>query len=151
MQLTRLLLHKRTFSGIQPTGILHLGNYLGAVKRWVEQSREPREDRAGLMLCVVDQHAITMPQEPAQLRANTRQMTASLLACGLDTDNATTADGRTVPHRWNLYRRRNAYTCQITTYTASTGGCSTVTTHDRYNALGETHRVHPTSPRRLPC
>ena len=87
MQLTRLLLHKRTFSGIQPTGILHLGNYLGAVKRWVEQSREPREDRAGLMLCVVDQHAITMPQEPAQLRANTRQMTASLLACGLDTDN----------------------------------------------------------------
>ena len=61
------------------------------------------------------------------------------------------AGPRAVPHRWNLYRRRNAYTCQITTYTASTGGCSTVTTHDRYNALGETHRVHPTSPRRLPC
>ena len=47
--------------------------------------------------------------------------------------------------------KHESVNCQITTYTASTGGCSTVTTHDRYNALGETHRVHPTSPRRLPC
>ena len=87
MQLTRLLLHPRTFSGIQPTGILHLGNYLGAVKRWVDQSRQAREDRADLMFCVVDQHAITMPQDPVTLRDNIRLMTASLLACGLDTDN----------------------------------------------------------------
>ena len=68
MQLSRLLCYKRTFSGIQPTGILHLGNYLGAVKRWVDQSRQPREDKTSLMFCVVDQHAITMPQDPALLR-----------------------------------------------------------------------------------
>lgn len=88
MQLSRLLHHqRRTFSGIQPTGILHLGNYLGAVKRWVDQSNEKREKRDSLMFCVVDQHAITMPQDPAQLRDNIRLMTASLLACGLNTKN----------------------------------------------------------------
>ena len=87
MHLSRLLLQKRTFSGIQPTGILHLGNYLGAVKRWVDQSKEKRERRDSLMFCVVDQHAITMPQDPALLRQNIRLMTASLIACGLDTEN----------------------------------------------------------------
>ena len=67
MQLSRLLLSKRTFSGIQPTGTLHLGNYLGAVRRWVEQSRQERsKDR--LLFCVVDQHAITLPQPPHTLR-----------------------------------------------------------------------------------
>ena len=86
MQLSRLLLVKRTFSGIQPTGTLHLGNYLGAVRRWVDQSRQEKE-RDRLLFCVVDQHAITMPQDPVTLRDNIRLMTASLLACGLDTDN----------------------------------------------------------------
>ena len=67
MQLSRLLLSKRTFSGIQPTGTLHLGNYLGAVRRWVDQSRQERsKDR--LLFCVVDQHAITLPQPPHTLR-----------------------------------------------------------------------------------
>ena len=86
MQLSRLVLAKRTFSGIQPTGTLHLGNYLGAVRRWVDQSRrEQAQDR--LLYCVVDQHAITLPQAPDTLRQNIRLMTASLLACGLDTKN----------------------------------------------------------------
>jgi len=88
MQLSKLAMAMtthRTFSGIQPTGALHLGNYLGAVKRWVDQVEEQQEVvRDRYMFCVVDQHAITMPQSPSVLRDNIRTMTASLLACGLD-------------------------------------------------------------------
>jgi len=72
----------RTFSGIQPTGTLHLGNYLGAVKRWGEELTV--ENRANKIFCVVDLHAITLPQDPKCLRTGIREMTASLLACGLD-------------------------------------------------------------------
>lgn len=74
---------QRTFSGIQPTGALHLGNYLGAVRRWAgqEEGAGPGRER---LYCVVDQHAITLPQPPAQLAANIRLMAASLLACGLN-------------------------------------------------------------------
>ena len=88
MQLSRVVLARRTFSGIQPTGTLHLGNYLGAVRRWVEQSRGESAGQDRLMFCVVDQHAITLPQSPATLRHNIRLMTASLLACGLDTERS---------------------------------------------------------------
>jgi len=86
MQLSKVVRSSRTFSGIQPTGALHLGNYLGAVKRWVEQVSGQEEEvaRDRNMFCVVDQHAITMPQDPSTLRTNIRTMTASLLACGLD-------------------------------------------------------------------
>jgi tryptophanyl-tRNA synthetase len=67
------------FSGVQPTGNLHLGNYLGALKRFVEmQAKYP------CLYCVVDLHAITMPHEPAQLRRTTREVTAAFLACGID-------------------------------------------------------------------
>ncbi len=68
------------FSGIQPSGTLHLGNYLGAVQQWVEL-----QDRAEqLIFCVVDLHALTVWQDPAELRENTLSLAASLLACGLD-------------------------------------------------------------------
>ena len=70
----------RTFSGIQPTGSLHLGNYLGAVRGWVRGLGQAREDN---IFCVVDMHAITLPQDPQVLRSNIRLMAASLLACGL--------------------------------------------------------------------
>jgi len=73
----------RTFSGIQPTGVLHLGNYLGAVKGWVKGLEVAEEKRDSQIFCVVDMHAITLPQNPQVLRANVRTMTASLLACGL--------------------------------------------------------------------
>jgi len=73
----------RTFSGIQPTGVLHLGNYLGAVKGWVTGLEVAEEKRDSQIFCVVDMHAITLPQNPQVLRANVRTMTASLLACGL--------------------------------------------------------------------
>jgi len=74
----------RTFSGIQPTGHLHLGNYLGAVRRWVQQIEDQKQaQRQNNIFCVVDLHAITLPKKPQELRQNVREMTAGLLACGL--------------------------------------------------------------------
>ncbi len=70
---------KRIFSGVQPTGNLHLGNYLGAIRNWVRL-----QDQFDCLFCVVDMHAITAWQEPAQLTANTREVTAGLLAAGID-------------------------------------------------------------------
>ncbi|GGE17607.1 tryptophan--tRNA ligase [Polymorphobacter glacialis] len=69
----------RVFSGIQPTGNLHLGNYLGAIRNWVTM-----QDAYEAIFCVVDLHAITVPQDPAVLRRGIREMTAALLASGLD-------------------------------------------------------------------
>ena len=69
----------RIFSGIQPSGELHVGNYLGAVKNWVELQREFEA-----FICVVDYHAITVPYAPADLRRRTHEMVVSLLAAGID-------------------------------------------------------------------
>lgn len=71
----------RVFSGIQPTGNLHLGNYLGAIRNWVRM-----QDAHECLFCVVDLHAITVAQNPATLRAGIREMTAALIASGLDPD-----------------------------------------------------------------
>lgn len=69
----------RIFSGIQPTGNLHLGNYLGAMRNWVRL-----QDSYDCIYCVVDLHAITMWQNPAELRTNTREVTAAFIAAGID-------------------------------------------------------------------
>lgn len=70
----------RVFSGIQPTGVPHLGNYLGALENWVAlQHQFP-----SVLYSIVDLHSITQPQDPAQLRRSILDMTASLLACGID-------------------------------------------------------------------
>jgi tryptophanyl-tRNA synthetase len=71
----------RIFSGIQPTGRKHLGNYLGAIRQYVEG-----QDRGESIYCVVDLHAITVPQDPAELRERVADTTAILLAAGLDPD-----------------------------------------------------------------
>ena len=70
---------KRIFSGVQPTGNLHLGNYLGAIRNFVALQREFE-----CIYCVVDLHAITVWQDPALLSANTREVTAAYLAAGVD-------------------------------------------------------------------
>jgi len=70
---------EKVFSGVQPTGNLHLGNYLGAIKRFVEL-----QDRYDCIYCVVDLHAITVWQDPAELPKATREVTATFLACGID-------------------------------------------------------------------
>ena len=69
----------RVFSGIQPSGELHIGNYLGAVQNWVRL-----QDRHDCIFCVVDLHAITQPYEPAELAQRTQDMATGLLAAGLD-------------------------------------------------------------------
>jgi len=69
----------RIFSGVQPTGNLHLGNYLGAVRNWVRL-----QDDYECVFCLVDMHAITMWQDPAALTAHTREVAAAMLAAGVD-------------------------------------------------------------------
>jgi tryptophanyl-tRNA synthetase len=69
----------RIFSGIQPTGNLHLGNYLGAVRNWVRMQNEYE-----CIFCMVDLHAITVWQDPAELRKSTRELAAAILASGVD-------------------------------------------------------------------
>jgi tryptophanyl-tRNA synthetase len=71
----------RVFSGVQPTGNLHLGNYLGAIKRFVEL-----QETHDCIYCVVDMHAITVWQDPLELAANTREVTAAFIAAGIDSD-----------------------------------------------------------------
>ena len=70
---------KRIFSGVQPTGNLHLGNYLGAIKNFVAL-----QDEYDCIYCVVDMHAITVWQDPKELKAHTREVTAAYLAAGVD-------------------------------------------------------------------
>ncbi|MBX6322166.1 MAG: tryptophan--tRNA ligase [Rhodospirillaceae bacterium] len=67
------------FSGVQPTGNLHLGNYLGAIRNWVRM-----QDSYDCIFCIVDMHAITLWQDPAELRAQTREVAAAFLAAGID-------------------------------------------------------------------
>jgi tryptophanyl-tRNA synthetase len=74
----------RVFSGIKPTGDMHLGNYIGAVGRWVED-----QDRHDALFCVVDLHALTMPWDPAELTARTREVATLLMAAGLDPGRCT--------------------------------------------------------------
>jgi tryptophanyl-tRNA synthetase len=70
---------ERVFSGVQPTGNLHLGNYLGAIVKFVELQRTH-----DCIYCVVDLHAITVPQVPAELKASIREVTAAFIASGVD-------------------------------------------------------------------
>jgi len=77
--------HKpRVFSGIQPSGNLHIGNYLGAIQQWVAGQGQKTN-----FICIVDLHAITVPQNPADLRRQTRELAALLLACGIDPQQTT--------------------------------------------------------------
>jgi len=87
----------RIFSGIQPSGSLHIGNYLGAVKNWAELQHKYES-----FFCIVDYHAITLPYEPADLRARTADMALSLLAAGLDPAKCTLFVQSMVPEHTEL-------------------------------------------------
>src|SRR5256714_398343 len=87
----------RIFSGIQPSGALHIGNYLGAVKNWVELQHKHES-----LFCIVDYHAITVPYEPAELRARTNDMAVSLLAAGIDPSKSTLFVQSMVPEHTEL-------------------------------------------------
>lgn len=75
---------QRLFSGIQPSGNLHLGNYLGAIKQWVEL-----QEKYEAIFCVVDLHAITVPQDPAELKKKTLEIAKIYLAAGIDPNKST--------------------------------------------------------------
>ena len=72
---------KKIFSGVQPTGNLHLGNYLGAIKNFVELNNDPSNE---CIFCVVDLHAITIKQDPSELKKNIRETVATFIASGID-------------------------------------------------------------------
>ena len=75
---------RRVFSGMQPSGEVHLGNYLGAIKRWVDMQEEKEN-----FFCIVDLHSVTIYQNPADLRHWTRGLAAALLAAGIDAERST--------------------------------------------------------------
>ncbi len=82
----------RIFSGIQPTGNLHLGNYLGAIRNWVALQHDYE-----CIFCIVDLHALTLPQDPAELRASTREVAAAYIAAGIDPERCTIFNQSMVP------------------------------------------------------
>ncbi|MBL8996154.1 MAG: tryptophan--tRNA ligase [Gemmatimonadales bacterium] len=87
----------RIFSGIQPSGELHIGNYLGAVKNWVQLQHEFES-----YICIVNYHAITIPYAPDELRRRTREMAVSLLASGLEPGKAVVFVQSDVPEHTEL-------------------------------------------------
>ena len=87
----------RVFSGIQPTGQLHLGNYLGAIQNWAAM-----QNTAECIYCVVDLHAITVHQDPAELRRGVRGMAAALIACGVDPERSVLFAQSRVPEHAEL-------------------------------------------------
>ncbi|MXP40619.1 tryptophan--tRNA ligase [Altererythrobacter soli] len=87
----------RVVSGIQPTGSLHLGNYLGAIRNWVRMQDEVSAEGGQCLFFLADLHAISMPHDPAELSANTLGMVAALVACGIDPDRSVLFNQAQVP------------------------------------------------------
>jgi len=86
----------RVVSGIQPTGNLHLGNYLGAIRNWVRM-QDALEHGAEALFFLADLHALSQPHDPAVLRAATLEMAAALVACGIDPDRSVLFNQAQVP------------------------------------------------------
>jgi tryptophanyl-tRNA synthetase len=87
----------RIVSGIQPTGNLHLGNYLGAIRNWVRMQDELVAKGGEALYFLADLHAISQPHVPADLATNTREMVAALVACGIDPDKSVLFNQAQVP------------------------------------------------------
>ena len=87
----------RVFSGVQPTGNLHLGNYLGAIKNWVGLQQDHET-----IYCIVDLHAITVPQDPAALKTATHEVAACLIASGIDAHSSILFNQSQVPQHAEL-------------------------------------------------
>jgi tryptophanyl-tRNA synthetase len=92
----------RIVSGIQPTGNLHLGNYLGAIRNWVRMQDEVAASGGQCLYFLADLHAISMPQVPTELAGNTREMVAALVACGIDPTRSILFNQAQVPQHTEL-------------------------------------------------
>ncbi|NJK61387.1 MAG: tryptophan--tRNA ligase [Synechococcaceae cyanobacterium SM2_3_1] len=95
----------RIFSGIQPSGDLHMGNYLGAIQTWVAE-----QEKYENYFCIVDQHAMTVPYDPQQLAARTQEVFALYLACGLNPDHCVLFVQSHVPAHTELAWLFNTFT-----------------------------------------
>ncbi|QZD91850.1 tryptophan--tRNA ligase [Qipengyuania xiapuensis] len=91
----------RVVSGIQPTGNLHLGNYLGAIRNWVRM-QDAMEDGSQCLFFLADLHAISMPHDPAELHKGTLEMAAALVACGIDPAKSVVFNQAQVPQHAEL-------------------------------------------------
>ena len=91
----------RVVSGIQPTGNLHLGNYLGAIRNWAAMQDSLAEGSEALFF-LADLHALSQPHDPAGLKAATLEMTAALVACGIDPDRSVLFNQAQVPQHAEL-------------------------------------------------
>jgi len=96
---------KRVFSGIQPTGSAHIGNYLGAIKHWAAE-----QDEKDNIFCVVDLHAITLPQDPEELRANILETAKVIMASGVDPEKSAIFVQSNRPEHSELAWVLNCYT-----------------------------------------
>lgn len=92
----------RIVSGIQPTGNLHLGNYLGAIRNWVRMQDDMAAQGGQSLYFLADLHAISMPHDPAELASNTLEMVAALVACGIDPDRSILFNQAQVPQHAEL-------------------------------------------------
>ncbi|SMQ69537.1 tryptophanyl-tRNA synthetase [Altererythrobacter xiamenensis] len=92
----------RIVSGIQPTGNLHLGNYLGAIRNWVRMQDDLAAQGGQSLYFLADLHAISMPHDPAELASNTLEMVAALVACGIDPDRSILFNQAQVPQHAEL-------------------------------------------------
>jgi tryptophanyl-tRNA synthetase len=92
----------RVVSGIQPTGKPHLGNYLGAIRNYVKLQDDAHGSGGECLIFIADLHAISMPHDPAELRASTLELVATLVACGLDPDKAILFNQAQVPQHPEL-------------------------------------------------
>ena len=92
----------RVVSGIQPTGNLHLGNYLGAIRNWVRMQDDVTAGGGQCLYFLADLHAISQPHVSAELAANTREMVAALVACGIDPDRSILFNQAQVPQHAEL-------------------------------------------------
>src|SRR5437588_502701 len=88
---------KRVFSGIQPTGTIHVGNYAGAIRNWVRL-----QEQYECIYCIVDYHAITIPYEPKELPLRVFEAALDILACGVDPERATLMVQSQVPEQAEL-------------------------------------------------
>lgn len=86
------------YSGIQPTGSVHLGNYAGAIKQWLHLQNK----RKDVTICIVDLHAITFHHDPQLLRENILNVAATLLACGINTNKTILYQQSTIPQHAEL-------------------------------------------------
>jgi tryptophanyl-tRNA synthetase len=137
----------RVFSGMQPTGNLHLGNYLGAMVKWVEMQKTHE-----CIFCVVDMHAITMWQDPAELKDQIRSVTAAYIAAGIDPKTSILFNQSQVPEHaelaWVFLRGAAGLANRMTQFKERPAGSRTLPSASRLSGADDAESLaSPRHPR----